>query len=268
MKRTVLTQPQLHVLEQALVIYGNVVTSADLASLLSDKSDAYKRTFIKSLADAGWLVRIQRGVYQIAEMSSLGTLSISRFAVAQILVPESYVSFESALQYWGLHDQLPATVTSVALRQHGPATVEGIRYRYVKTVDAYFYGWQSLEISQRQVRMAYPEKALIDMVQFHRTNLSLSLVAEKLADNRRQIDTDQLTTFLLLANLTTLRIWGYLLDVAGVDTTRLRERSLASTSVSRATLHSDSFVAKWRLYVDPAITPKTRPLDHTGNIQW
>jgi predicted transcriptional regulator of viral defense system len=244
------------VLEQALMIYGSVVTFADVAALLPDKSDAYKRTLVKSLVDAGWLVRIQRGVYQIAEMSSLGSLSISRFAVAQILVPESYVSFEAALQHWGLYDQLPATVTSVALQQYGPLVVQGIRYRFVKTVETYFNGWQTVEISQRRVRIAYAEKALIDMVQFHRTSLSLSLVVEKLAENHRQIDLDRLKTFLLRANLTTMRIWGYLLEAVGADMASLQDRSASSTSVSRATPRSNIFVAKWRLYIDPVMVER------------
>lgn len=259
MKRTVLNQTQLQLLEQALAAHGSVVTFADLAALLPGKSDAGKRTFIKSLVDAGWLVRIKRGVFQIADMSSLGSLSISRLAVAQIIAPDSYVSFEAALQHWGLHDQLPATVTSVALQQRGPVVIEGIRYRYVKTVEDYYFGWQTVELSQRQVRVAYPEKALVDLLQFHRSRLSLSLVVEKLAENSRQIDFDRLGAFLLRANLTTLRIGGYLLDRAGMDTTRLHQRSEASTSASRATPGSDAFAARWRLYVDPVMTSEAAP---------
>lgn len=144
MKRTVLNQAQLQLLEQALAAHGSVVTFADLAALLPGKSAAGRRTFVKTLVDAGWLVRIKRGVFQIADMSSLGTLSISRLAVAQIIVPDSYVSFEVALQHWGLHDQLPATVTSIAVQQRGPVVIEGIRYRYVKTVKDYYFGWQTM----------------------------------------------------------------------------------------------------------------------------
>lgn len=46
MKRTVLNQTQLQLLEEALVTYGSVVTFADLAALLPGKSDAGKRTLI------------------------------------------------------------------------------------------------------------------------------------------------------------------------------------------------------------------------------
>lgn len=262
MKRTILTQAQLRLLEQALLAHGNVVTAADLAALLPDKSDAYRHTFIKSLADAGWLVRIKRGLYQIAELSSLGTSTLSRFAIAQLLAPDSYVSFESALQHWGLYDQLLASVTSVSLRQCSPAVVEGTRYRFVKTTSAYYYGWQMVEINHCQVRMAHAEKALVDMVQFHRTQLSLSLAVEKLTAERRQLDLDRLQAFLLRANLTTLRIWGWLLDAAGVDTASLRERTGASTTVSRATPQAASYDARWRLYVDPAMTARAEGPGH------
>ena len=260
MKRTVLNQAQLQLLEQALAAHGSVVTFADLAALLPGKSAAGRRTFVKTLVDAGWLVRIKRGVFQIADMSSLGTLSISRLAVAQIIVPDSYVSFEVALQHWGLHDQLPATVTSIAVQQRGPVVIEGIRYRYVKTVKDYYFGWQTMELSQRQVRVAYPEKSLVDLLQFHRSRSSLSLVIEKLTENHRQIDFDRLQAFLLQANLTTLRLGGYLLDQAGMDTTGLRQRSEASTSVSHATPGSDDYAARWRLYVDPVMTGEAAPL--------
>jgi predicted transcriptional regulator of viral defense system len=182
-----------------------------------------------------------------------------------LLAPDSYVSFESALQHWGLYDQLLASVTSVSLRQCSPAVGEGTRYRFVKTTSVYYYGWQMVEINHRQVRMAYAEKALVDMVQFHRTQLSLSLAAEKLTAERHQLDLDRLQAFLLRANLTTLRIWGWLLDAAGVNTASLRERTGASTTVSRATPQAASYDARWRLYIDPAMMRAEGPSRQAGD---
>lgn len=248
MKQTILNQSQLNTLENALLHFGNVVSVDELATLLPSKSPEYRRTYVKGLADAGWLVRVKRGTYQIAEMSSLGTLSLSRFVVAQIILPDSYVSFESALQHWGMYDQMLGVVTSVALQQYPSTEVEGTRYRYVKTSQAYFYGWQVEEINQHQVRIALPEKALLDMVQFHRSRLSLSLVREKLAAYYHQLDFERLEELLLRANLTTLRIWGHLLDQLGLDTAQLWARSSESTSVSKVTRHSQVYDAKWRLY--------------------
>jgi predicted transcriptional regulator of viral defense system len=251
MKRTVLTQTQLNILEEALLRFGLVVTIDDLAELMSDKRPGYRRKIVKSLVDSGWLVRIKRGVYQIADMSSLGTLSLSRLAVAQILLPDSYVSFEAALQHWGMYDQLLAGIGSVSRQPYyGPDQVDGVRYVFVKTTDVYFYGWQTVEIDQQHVQVATAEKALIDMVQFHRSTLSLSIVREKLETYSHQIDFDQLVHFLLRANLTTQRIFGHLFDQIGWDTTSLHSQLPSSSSVSRMTPSSGIFDARWRLYYD------------------
>lgn len=255
MKRTILTQTQLDMLEKALLRFGPIVTSDELAEIISDKSTSHRRKIVKNLVDTGWLVRIKRGVYQIAEMSSLGTLSLSRLAVAQILLPNSYVSFESALHYWGMVDQLLGTVGSVTRQAYyGPDQVEGTRYIFVKTTDIYFYGWQTVEIGQRQVQIATAEKALIDMVQFHRSPLSLSIVQEKLDIYAHRLDFDRLTHFLLRANLTTLRIWGHLLDQTSYDTSQLLSQSPDSSSVSKMTSNSTVYDAKWQLYHDPVVT--------------
>ncbi len=48
---------------------------------------------------AGELVQIQRGLYVLSEKSR--TLPFQPFAVAQAIVPGSYISFETALAYHG-----------------------------------------------------------------------------------------------------------------------------------------------------------------------
>ena len=139
MKQAVLNRTQLDVLENALIRHGNIVTFADLAPLIPAQAAANKRQFVKQMADTGWLVRIKRGLYQIAELSTLGMLTLSRYTVAQLLVEESYVSFETALQYHGMYDQLPGAVVSVARQQHAEVILEGIRYRTIKTSDKFYW---------------------------------------------------------------------------------------------------------------------------------
>ena len=159
MKRTSLTQSQVRVLEDALVQHGNIVAFADLAPLIPVQSPANKRRVVKQLVDAGWLVRIKRGLYQIAALSTLGMLTLSRYTVAQLLVDESYISFETALQYHGMYDQLPAAVTSVGIKQYPDVTLEGIRYQYIKTSEKYYFGWQEIEFDGSLRKVATPEKS-------------------------------------------------------------------------------------------------------------
>lgn len=256
MKRASLTQSQLEILENALLRYGNIVTTGELTSLISAKTADRKRQVVKQMADAGWLVRIKRGVYQISDLSSLEMLTLSRYTVAQLLVGESYVSFETALQYHGMYDQLPGTVTSISLKRHSIVTLEGIDYRFITTKEQYYFGWQEVQSDGRTAKVATPEKALIDLVQFHRTRLSVNLVAEKLAVYQDALDFDRLKSYLLCSNLATLRIFGVLLDKLGVDTEDLRAFSRRSTTVSRLTANSSLRDSRWQLMYDgEALTP-------------
>lgn len=253
-KQTVLNQAQLVVLEEALLLYGNVVTYEQLAPLAPVKGDVNKRRFISRLAQAGWLVRIKNGVYQIAELSTLGTLTLSRYVVALILAPESYVSFEGALQFHGLHDQLMQALTSVSLHQHPRVEVGGLIYRYVKTKSEFFFGFDKAILDGQQARIATAEKALIDLVQLHRTAYSVDLVAEVLAAGPRLLDLDRFNRYLEQTNSTTQRIFGFLFDTLGLGyDDQLLRRVQGNLAAGYMTPDSSIYNAKWRLYYDPRL---------------
>ena len=62
MKRTILNQTQLNLLEQILAAIGPVVTFEQIADLLPGMTVAAKRQFVYRLVQAGWLVRIKKGM--------------------------------------------------------------------------------------------------------------------------------------------------------------------------------------------------------------
>jgi len=69
--------------------------------------------------------------------------------------------------------------------------------------------------------MARLEKALIDLIQFHRSRYSTDLVLEKLLAFQNDIEHQRLVEFALKANLTTRRIAGFLMDFTGMDSSEL-----------------------------------------------
>ena len=257
MGQVILNQTQLAFLEDVIFRYGAVVTYAEIASLVPAADAVGKRQFVSRLVKAGWLVRIKNGVYQIADLSSLGTLTLSRYAVASILVPESYVSFEGALQFHGLHDQMMQTLTSVSLRQHPAVNLGGLTYHYVKTKEENFHGFEEHVIDGQKARIASAEKALIDLVQLHRTAYTSDLVAEVLADNRHRLDFDRLNRYLEHATMATQRIFGFLLESLGVGhNDQLLRRTRETVASTRLTPGSDTYSAKWGLYYDPSLVER------------
>lgn len=250
MKRISLTNTDVEILEQAIINFGSVVTFQQLTSLFEEPVE-YARIRISKLVNQGWLTRIKKGVYVISEFSSRGSLSISHLAVVNHLEEDSYISFENALQFHGLFDQYLGSIRSITLVQKAFWTINGITYHFIKTKSDYFYGWEIHEIDHQQLKIATIEKALIDLIQFHRTRYSADLVLEKLVEYKREFDFEKLIAFLRKANLTTQRIFGFLLDLAGINSLPLLNSMQNSQSISYLTnSENNTYNHKWKLYYD------------------
>lgn len=107
----------------------------------------------------GWIKRVKRGLYELAYPEQI---VLSDFYVANKLYEPSYISLETALSHYQLLPETAAQVTSVtphATRRfknfHGLFTYFSIRPRA-------FAGYTLIRLQGRTVRIAEPEKAVVD----------------------------------------------------------------------------------------------------------
>ena len=181
MNKTLLAPKDGELLENLIAKHGKVVSTQHIhAEADSSWSDQYIKKRIGRLVDAGWLIRIKRGLYAISDLSSRGFLTTSPYAVAHLLVGESYVSFEAALAYHGMFDQFTDQYRSVALRQYKTVQLKGIQYQFIKTKKTMYIGWERVEVEGLNAQIARPEKALVDMIYFRKSHYAVDLVIEKL----------------------------------------------------------------------------------------
>ena len=250
MKRVSLTEQETELLENALIEFGAVVTFSQLRSFL-DEDVAYARRRISKLVKQGLLVRIKKGVFVISDLSTRGSLAISHNAIVNRLVEDAYISFEMALQYLGFYDQLLTHINAVSLTRYKSSTIDGYTYNFITTQKKYFYGWETYIIDGQEVKIASAEKALIDLLQFHRTRYSTDLVLEKLNAFKEDIDQQTLIAYALKANLTTQRILGFLMDCTRLDSSQLHLTVEEKSSVSAISNSANNlYNHKWKLYHD------------------
>jgi predicted transcriptional regulator of viral defense system len=167
------------------------------------------------------------------------------------MVEEAYISFESALQHHGLFDQLLTNINAISLKQYKTTTIDSITYKFIKTQQQFFYGWNTYEIDGQSVKIARLEKALIDLIQFHRSRYSTDLVLEKLLAFQNDIEHQRLVEFALKSNLTTRRIVGFLMDFSGMDSNELHASVANRQSVSSISkTENNRYNHKWKLYYD------------------
>jgi predicted transcriptional regulator of viral defense system len=250
MKQTILSTQQSILLEDLIIHYNHVATSEQIyahSSAMWGKQEA--KNEITKLTRNGWLIRVKRGLYAISDLSNRGFLSLSPYVVSHLLVNDSYVSFESALAYHGMFDQLTSKSISIARKQYKSVKVQTVEYAFVKVLAKWYFGWQDMSIDNIVIRIATPEKALIDMIQFHKSKYTIDLVVEKLVLYKGSLDIQKMIDYLSKMSLTTIKIFGLLFDLLGIDSGNLYSQvRLKGTHW----MFSDDakFDSKWRLYYD------------------
>jgi hypothetical protein len=131
-----------------------------LASFKEFKSPKDK---ISSLEKYGKLIRLKKGLYIVSPEDS-GEISVE--LVANHLYGPSYVSYETALAYYGLiPERVYAIKSATSKRRKSYSTPVG-RFEYITVPEVYF----SIGMHQQIIKddyafiMAKPEKAICDLI--------------------------------------------------------------------------------------------------------
>ncbi|MBU1200274.1 type IV toxin-antitoxin system AbiEi family antitoxin domain-containing protein [Patescibacteria group bacterium] len=251
MKQTILTVKQSKLLEDLIVKHGQIVTSEQIyieAKGSWDQQQAKK--IITKLVSNGWLIRIKRGLYAISNFSNRGFLSLSPYTVANLLVKDSYVSFETALAYHGMFDQLIDKVISISQVRYKTVKLNTTEYGFINTKDKFFFGWQEVKIDNRTARVATMEKALIDTVHFHKSKYSIDLVIEKMSKYQTSLNIARLSKYVSKMSSTTIKIFGYIFDLLNIDSSSLHELVKTNKGTHWMLVGDKKFNAKWRMYYD------------------
>ena len=249
MKQTNLSAKQSDLLENLIVKYGQIVTSIQIYEEAANSWNYEQaKNMVTKLVKSGWLVRIKRGLYAISDLSTKGFLTISPLVVANLLLPESYVSFETALSYYGMFDQLTRQTTSVSMKSYKTVELSGVSYSFVKTKHELFFGWQDVLFGSLGAKIAYPEKALIDIVNFQKSQYTIDLVIEKLTEHRSDLDLNRLNDYISKFSITTIKIFGLLFDFLNIDSEKLHQIVDPRKGTNWMLTGDSKFNAKWRLY--------------------
>ncbi|OGJ16273.1 MAG: hypothetical protein A2632_00010 [Candidatus Pacebacteria bacterium RIFCSPHIGHO2_01_FULL_46_16] len=251
MKQTILSAQQSELLERLVVKYDEVVTTKQIYQEAIDIwNQQQTKKVLAKLVDNGWLIRIKRGLYIISDFSNRGFLSLSPYIVASLLVKDSYVSFESALSYYGMLDQLTSKIISIAKIRYKTTQLDNLEYRFAHTKDQFYFGWQEVIISNKIAHIATAEKALIDMIHFHKSKYAIDLVIEKLKEHKDDLHITKLSKYISRMSTTTIKIFGVIFDLLAIDSSYLYEQIKTKQSTQWMLVGDKKFNAKWRLYYD------------------
>lgn len=150
-------------------LHQHLIREQDLSSLFKG-SNARRYALVNKALNKGELIRLSRGYYMLAE-KYLET-PFSQLYLANRLVPNSFISAESALSFHGWIPERVTQVTSVCAfgRSRDYDTPAGFFAYLVPPIDKklFYFGVSSISINNKVVGVASPLRALIDYIYWHR----------------------------------------------------------------------------------------------------
>ncbi len=139
---------------------NNFFTLQQLKGVLNIKEPSLYK-IIQKLLTANILTKIEKDKYFLTDSQ------ISDFALANYLYQPSYISLESALNFYGVLSQFPYEITSVTTKKSKEKVFQGKLFTYRKLKKDLFFGYQKIE----DFLIAYPEKALLDQLYLYSKGL-------------------------------------------------------------------------------------------------
>lgn len=145
--------------EKLIELNKQIFTPQDLILLFEVKKRAVDG-FLSYNTAKNKIVRLRRGFY------SLKKNYLSPYLIANKIYQPSYISFETALSYYGLIPETVYSMTSASPKSTREFEVKGIAYSYQTIKKQAFAGYVLQTIEENKIYIATPEKAMADYCYF------------------------------------------------------------------------------------------------------
>jgi len=176
------------------------------------------RKIISRIVKNGRLVSLKQGLYLYVPEGYEKSWTASNFWIGANLVAPYAISFWSALNHWGLTEQLPNKTyiqTTKSLKNYHRKILNN-DYQFIKLIDKRFFGITQIWVDNHQVNITDPEKTLADCLAFPQYCGGISEACKGLYNFYQNDQTNNLISYAQRMGQPVLKRLGYLLETLGV----------------------------------------------------
>jgi len=205
---------------------------------------------LSRLEKRGWIERIEKGKYLIIPLGAeKGRYTSHEFVIGSLLVEPYCIAYWSALHFYGMTEQIPATVfiQTTSRKKKQEIEVFGVLYRIVRVKSDKVFGIRREWLEESEVNITDKEKTIVDCLDKPQYCGGVVAVVKALRD--QGLDREKLSEY-----ATRIRL-GYLCDRLGIDidlpAVKTRNYLLLDPTIpNRGLKNKCSKNARWKLVIN------------------
>lgn len=210
------------------------------------------KVILSRLEKRGIIERIEKGKYIIIPLGAeKGKYTLHEFIIGYLLIEPYSIAYWSALNFYGLTEQIPNTIFIQTISRKKKLEIEifGVRYKIIKIKQTKFFGFRKEWIEETQINITDKEKTIVDCLDKPQYGGGVIEVAKALKNG--QIDIKKVVDYANdIGNSGVIRRLGYLSDFLGINVNlspiNVRNYLLLDPTMPKNDLKN----AKWRLIIN------------------
>ncbi len=227
-------------------------TSQTFAALF-DLDAVQAARMLTRLEAAELIASIERGKYLLLGLTPEKVLANPLFIGNQFVTP-GYISYWSALHYYGLTEQVPRMVFIATTYKKAALIYRGTSYQFVQVAPEQFFGYQREIVGELPVLIADEMKALVDSLARPQFAGGVGEVAKALHSAQERLDVEILVSYAnRMGNRSLGSRLGYLLQHLGIKAEGL-DISQGPVNLEPSQPRGGLFDATWQVYAN--LTPE------------
>lgn len=203
-----------------------VFTVEEAAAVLGHGGNEFRK-LLHDLARNRWIERIERGKYLILplEAGPKAEYGTHPFIIARKLADPYYIGFASALNHYGITEQVSKTTYVVTTKPKRPLFFHSEEFRFVRLGEKRFFGVGEEWMGKLKFNISEVEKTVLDCLFMPEYSGGLAEVAKAFT---KELDYAKLYRYAVkMDDLAVLKRLGFIIDAMNIKTdikSRLLER--------------------------------------------
>ncbi|MBU1339233.1 MAG: hypothetical protein KKD56_09205 [Acidobacteria bacterium] len=257
-----LSNKESFLLSKLLKNNKSIFTSEHARKIL--KEEPYQ--VLHSLSRKNWILSLKGGLYAIVPLdigiNGARDFIVHDFVIASHLVKPYYISFWSALNYFGLSDQIPKSVFVATKKAKKTIQVLNTEFVFVQLKQNSFVGIEKIDIEGHKINISNINKTVADCLDHPEHSGGIEEVAKAIYFNHKDLNFVKIKDYALkLKNITILKRLGYILDQSNLlnEYKYIFDNILLTKGYSKLDTISQAkgrYNEKWKLLINIEIDPE------------